>query len=322
MKTVLLAAGFGTRFRPLTYLLPKPMLPVCNKPLIGWIVEHAIDAGVNDFIVNTHHLPRAIEDYLPAAFARASFIFSLEDDEILGTGGALRRVRPLLERDDDFFVANGDTIQRPPFARLREARRLTGALAALTLRHPPPGDRFTPVFLDGDRITGFGSGGGEALMFSGSHCLSNRVFDYLPDRSVSGIVEHVYAPVIASGRDVLAGVSFDDPVWYDIGTPQRYLAATQGLLGDAPSLADPSARVTGMLTRSVAGARSVVEGTLTESVVWDDCRIGPGASLTRCIVGHGVELTSGDYTNAIICRDDRAIPSEYKRENGLVVSPF
>ena len=107
---MLLAAGFGTRLRPLTCLLPKPMLPLCNKPLIGWIVEHAIAAGVNDFIVNTHHLPRAIEDYLPAAFANASFIFSLENDEILGTGGALRRVRPLLESDDDFFLANGDTI--------------------------------------------------------------------------------------------------------------------------------------------------------------------------------------------------------------------
>src|SRR3954452_23288740 len=116
MKAVLLAAGLGTRLRPLSLELPKPMFPVLNRPLIGWIVEHAMTAGVRDFIVNLHYLPQPIERYLPGAFPEATFTFSHEEDEILGTGGALRKVRALLEHDDDFFLANGDTIQRPPFS--------------------------------------------------------------------------------------------------------------------------------------------------------------------------------------------------------------
>ena len=332
MKAMLLAAGLGTRLRPFTFLLPKPMIPVLNRPLIGWIVEHAMAAGVRDFIVNLHHFPEAIEGYLPAAFPDATFAFSHEQD-LLGTGGGVRKVRALLDAEDDFFLANGDTIQRPPFAELLAARRATNALAALTLRHPPAGDRYTAVWFDGGRITGFGSapgngpgnapvnGAGEALMFSGSHCISRRLFALLPDRPVSELVSDVYAPSVSNGTDTLAGVAFDDPFWFDIGTPQRYLGATRNLLGDESRI-DTTATVTGNLTRSVVGARSVVGGTLHDSVVWDDSRIAAGVSLTHCIVGHGVELAAGHYANAMICKDDPDIPLQYARENGYVVSPF
>jgi NDP-sugar pyrophosphorylase family protein len=316
MKAFLLAAGFGTRLRPFTYTLPKPMMPVLNRPLIGWIVEHAMGAGVREFIVNLHHLPETLERYLPAAFPHASFTFS-QEGEILGTGGALRKMRALLEDEEDFFLANGDTIQRPPFAELRAARREAGVLAALTLRHPPEGDRYTPVWLGEGIITGFGSGTGEPLMFSGSHCISRRLFDLLPDRPFSGIVDDVYKRT----DEPLAGVVIDDPFWFDIGTPQRYLSATRAMLG-SESRIEPTARVRGELTRSVVGARSVVDGTLAGSVVWDDAHIAAGVRLTNCIVGHGVELAAGQYTNVMICNDDAAIPAGVTREGGLVVAPF
>jgi NDP-sugar pyrophosphorylase family protein len=320
MKVMLLAAGLGTRLRPLTNTLPKPMLPVLNRPLIGWIVEHAIAAGVRDFIVNLHYLPDAIESYLPAAFPDAAFTFSYEP-EILGTGGALRKVRALLEAEDDFFLANGDTIQRPPLAALRSALREDDSLAALTLRHPPAGDKYTAVYWKATTplpppagsdvgsdtvanaqrgaITGFGSGTGESLMFSGSHCISRRALDLLPDRPVSGIVEDVYRRT----TERLAGVVIDDPFWFDIGTPRRYLDATQAMLDGRCEIA-PTARVRGAATRSVIGARSAVDGTLTGTVVWDDCRIAAGVRLDRCIVAHGVELARGDFANTVISKGD------------------
>lgn len=320
MKAMLLAAGLGTRLRPLTNTLPKPMLPVLNRPLIGWIVEHAIAAGVREFVVNLHYLPEAIERYLPKAFPDAAFTFSYEP-EILGTGGALRKVHTLLDSEDDFFLANGDTIQRPPLAALRSARRANDALAALTLRHPPTGDKYTAVYweaaapqagsagsdVDGDQsantqsgaITGFGSGTGEALMFSGSHCISRRALDLLPDRPFSGIVKDVY---LRTGER-LAGVVADDPFWFDIGTPQRYLGATQAML-DGRSVIAPTSRVRGSVTQSVIGARSAVDGTLTGTIVWDDCRIAEGVRLDRCIVAHGVELTGGDFVNTVISKGD------------------
>jgi mannose-1-phosphate guanylyltransferase len=318
MKAMILAAGFGTRFRPVTNTLPKPLVPLCNRPLIGWAVESLLAAGIRDLIVNVHHLAEAIEGHLRAHyFARAEIAFSFEK-EILGTGGGLRRVRPLLEHETEFVLVNGDTVQFPPYEELIEARRNSDSLAALTLRHPPANDKFTAVPLDDGFITGFGKGTGEPLMFAGSHVISSRIFRYLPDKDFSGIVDEVYQPLLDAKRETIAGV-VDDGFWFDIGTPLRYLTASQALLeaivrgevkapedssirGD--SLVDHSAIVEGPLVRSTVGARSVAKGELHDTSVWDDCAVGSRVRLERCIVAHGVELT-GDVAlqDTLVCRD-------------------
>ena len=332
MKAMILAAGYGTRLRPLTYTLPKPMVPLCGRPLISWAVESLLGAGVRDFVVNLHHLPELIERDLRDRYAgQARFEFSYEP-EILGTGGGVREVRKLLESDDEFLLVNGDTIQFPPYDALRVARK--DALAALTLRHPPEGDRFTPVYFDDGFITGFGKGTGEALMFSGTHLISRRVFDYIPDKDFSGIVDEVYQPLIDSGRERMAGV-VDDGLWFDIGTPQRYMDASRALLdltvggrlapaqgmhiaGD--SLVDDTSNVSGSMKHSVVGKHSVIEGELRDSVVWDDCRIASGVVLDHCVVANGVEIAAPiELRNVLICRDDAAIPREYRVERGLIL---
>ena len=331
MRAMILAAGYGTRMRPVTYSLPKPLVPVCNKPLIAWAIDGLVRAGIRELIVNLHHLPEPLESWLLANYGGdAGFHFSFEA-EILGTGGGVKRVQPLLENDEDFFVVNGDTIQFPDYAALQQARG--DALAALLLRHPPQGDRFTPVWSDGGRITGFGKGHGEALMFSGAQCISARVFRHLPE-GFSGIVDDVYKPRMESER--LAALVDDNPLWFDTGTPRRLMGATQHLLDatlrgelapakgsriDGDCMAAESAR--GRAVRSTIGERSVIEGDVRDSAVWDDCRIGRGVELDRCVVAHGVELTSrGRYRDVLICRADAEIPADagYLRQDGVVVA--
>jgi NDP-sugar pyrophosphorylase family protein len=242
-------------------------------------------------------------------------------------------VRPLLEGDDEFFLVNGDTIQFPPYDALRATRN--DALAALTLRNPPQGDHFTPVFFDDGHITGFGKGTGEALMFSGTHLIANRIFDYLPDKEFSGIVDEVYQPLIDSGREAIAGI-IDDGLWFDIGTPQRYMSASRTLLdlivGGFPiprdmhlagdCLVHDTASISGRIGASIVGARSNIEGDLLDTVVWDDCRIANGVVLESCLVAHGVEIAAPvELRNVLICRDDEAIPrdGEHRFEHGLVL---
>lgn len=332
MKGFILAAGFGTRLRPVTYTLPKPMVPLLNRPLIAWAVESFLAAGIHDLIVNLHHLPDPLELYLTHEYGdRVTFHFSREE-EILGTGGGIRRVRPILETEEEFLLVNGDTVQFPRWDELRNARETTNALAALTLRHPPQGDRFTAVYLDEGLVTGFGSGHGEPLMFAGSHVISSRIFDLLPDRDFSGIVEHAYMPALASGQQRLAGI-VDDGLWFDIGTPHRYRSASaalldatiRGELAPAPgsrivsgSLLHDTAR--GEAVRSIVGAGSDVAGSVTDSILWENCHIAAGVSLDRCIVGHGVTIERGTFSDAMIVADDPAIPVEYDRHEGLVIA--
>jgi NDP-sugar pyrophosphorylase family protein len=339
MKAMILAAGFGTRLRPVTYIMPKPMVPVCNRPLIAHAVDAFLGAGIHDMIINLHHLPEAMERFLRDFYGdEVRFTFSHEA-EILGTGGGVRRVRKHLENEDVFFLANADTIQLPPFDDLLRARAARDSLAALTLRHPPRGDRFTPVWLENGLITGFGSGRGEALMFSGSHAISSRIFRYLPDKEFSGIVNEVYQPLIDSGRETIAGI-VDDGVWFDIGTPQRYMQATGAIIdltakramelargsrigGD--SIVGEGVKISGRVVHSSIGARSLVHGIVEESAIWDDCLIGRGVAVRSSIVGHGVDLTrAGVYDHVLICRDDSAIPRdpEYRFDAGNVIVPI
>jgi NDP-sugar pyrophosphorylase family protein len=311
VKGFILAAGLGTRLRPITYTLPKPMAPLCNRPLIGWAVESFLAANVHEIIVNLHHLPEPLQNYLRSEYAgRADFHFSIEA-EILGTGGGIRRVHPQLEREEEFFLVNGDTVQFPRWDALRAARREHDALAALTLRHPPADDKFTAVYFDRGRITGFGQGTGEPLMFSGSHIISTRIFDALPDRESSGIVEDAYIPAIARGERLAAVVN--DDLWFDVGTPQRYLAASAALLDamvrgtlappegsriDGDSLLHETAH--GHVTRSTVGARSTIRGEVRDSIIWNDVHIARGAIVERCIVTHGTHVNAGEHRDTIL----------------------
>jgi mannose-1-phosphate guanylyltransferase len=298
---MILAAGYGTRLRPLTYTAPKPLMPLGGRPLIGHLVDALRGAGADEIVVNLHHFPDQLEKYL-TTFRDVKFRFSHEP-EILGTGGGVRQVRSLLEREEDFLLMNGDTYEQPRFDDLISARRGSDAIAALTLRHPPEGDRYTAVWEEDGVINGFGNGQGEALMYSGSQCISSRIFRYLPNRDVSELTSEVYIPLTKSGEQKLAAVVDDNPMWFDIGTPERYLTA---------------ARAFGKMI-----GRSRIEGEVRDSVVWDNCFIGRGVRLESCIVAHGVELR-GDLhlRDAVICCDDPAIPRDapYQFENGLVIA--
>lgn len=338
MKAMILAAGYGTRLRPLTYVVPKPMVPLLNRPLVGWAVEGFLRDGIRDIIINLHYFPEAIERHLNERYgAEVDFQFS-EEDEILGTGGAVRRVRSLLKADEEFFLVNGDTVQFPNYADLREARAAMNAIAAIILRRAPDQDRFTPVWHEGGRVTGFGKGTGEALMFAGTHLISSRVFELMPDKEVFGIVDEVYSPLLREGSETIAAAR-DDGYWFDIGTPRRYISASSDLLAAtergelhvargsrlrAGSIIHDTAHVHGSnLTRSVVGAQSIVTGKLSDTIVWDDCVIGGSASLERCVVAHGVEISGPfELSDAIICRDDASIPDDpaYLKRDGLVIA--
>lgn len=146
-------------------------------------------------------------------------------------------------------------------------------------------------------------------MFAGSHLIRSGIFRYLPDQEEFGIVDRVYQPLLEEGRETIAGM-VDDGLWFDIGTMQRYLAASRGLLGaivrgevpapaqsfvDGSSLLHKSA--TGHARQSIIGARTTIRGDVRDSVVWDDCTIE--GTVRNCVIGHGVKVT-GTHENELI----------------------
>jgi NDP-sugar pyrophosphorylase family protein len=308
MKGMVLAAGLGTRFRPVTDSLPKPLVPLCNLPLAGWAVDSLIDAGASEVVVNLHHHPAALRAWLDARYAgRCELRYSYEP-VILGTGGGLRNARAHFEGEELLLLVNGDSVQFPPWSALVDSVKSSGAIAAMLLRHPPVDDRFTSVWFDGQRVTAIGAAGrGEALMFSGVHALTADVFDRLPDREFSGMTEDFYLPVLESGEREIAGIVHDG-LWFDVGSPRRYLQASRELTeaivqgevrmpaGSTPgadsSIVAEGARVEGRVSKSVIGANAVVEAgaLVVDSALWEGATVEAGARIDVSIIGSGVRV--------------------------------
>jgi NDP-sugar pyrophosphorylase family protein len=319
MKGMVLAAGLGTRFRPVTDSLPKPLVPLCNLPLAGWAVDSLIAAGASEVVVNLHHHPEALRAWLDVRYAGRCAIRYSYEPEILGTGGGLRNARAHFEHEELFLLVNGDSVQFPPWSALVDALRVSGAIAAMLLRHPPRDDRFTSVWHDAGRVTAIGaSGTGEPLMFSGVHALTPAVLDRLPDRAFSGMTEDFYLPVLERGDGAIAGVVHDG-LWFDVGSPRRYLLASRELtaaiargevrvpagshVGAGASLVADAARIEGEVSASVLGAKSVVErgATVIDSAVWEGAHVGSGARVESSIVGNDVRVPAGAViSNALL----------------------
>lgn len=296
---MVLAAGLGTRLRPLTEELPKPAVPVGNRPAIWFALDHLRRAGVRHVILNTHHLAEALRGALAGALPDGLEVTFVHEPELLGTGGGLWNARAALLADPPTVVANSDVLFAPDVGRLVAAHHDHGAIATMVLRAVPDADRWGSVEVDaGGRVRRLlgrpedVAGPLLPLMFAGVHCLSAEAFDDLP---ASGcIVRHSYRRWIDDGR-VVAGVVDDGP-WWDLGTLPAYLdtnlALADGRLrwpGIEPvdgSLVHPAARV----DRSARVIGSVVGAGAT---------VGPGVTVERCVVWPGA-VVRDDRVDAVL----------------------
>lgn len=286
MRAMLVAAGFGTRLHPLTRELPKPALPVANRPIAAFALEHLIAAGARELVCNTHHLGpqlvRALEPYCPA-HARLTFV---HEPAILGTGGGVRNAWQALgpQPGEELVVMNAKLVFAPDIARALEVHRQSGAIATMVLRALPAGTSFAAVEHEADgrirRIRGLPSASHGALapaMWTGVQILSARA---LPDLPPDGdIIEHAYLRWLERGEHV-QGV-LDAAPWVDVGvTLAHYLEANL-------ALASGALRWPGITP--VAG-----------SLVASDARVPSEAQLSAVVLGSGVTLEPGARLERVV----------------------
>ena len=227
-QAIVLAAGLGTRLRPATDTTPKPLLAIGARPMIEYPIRMLAAAGVEDIVVNLHHLGDRIRTALGDGAAFGVRIRYSPEDPILDTGGAIARARRLL-RDEPFAVANCDTLADPDLAGMAELHEARGALATLLVRADPDAERYGALDLDSSgRVRRFLGEPTTPLaeplarrMFCGVHVLSPEIFSRMPSDGVFSITRDVYKPLIARGaRDELI-LGFDHAgYWRDLGTPQ------------------------------------------------------------------------------------------------------
>lgn len=229
MKAMVLAAGLGTRLRPLTHETPKPLLPVGGRPILFHVLERLKEAGVEEVVINLHHQGAKIRKALGEAAGLGLRIRYSEEPVLLGTGGGIKKAEPLLGRDP-FYIVNGDVLSDVDLKGLASAHRSRRAAATLVLRADPESERYGALTMgpDGrivdilDRIRGEKGGalpGERRLMFTGIHVADGELLDALPPGRPASVID-AYVEMIRKGGGLFGVVH--EGAWEDVGTPERY----------------------------------------------------------------------------------------------------
>ena len=314
-EAFILAAGFGTRLRPLTAGLPKPLVPVCGVPMLAYALAGCAAAGLRRVIVNGHWCSEALKPW-EGSHEGVEVELSIERPEILGTGGGLVQVRDRLA--DRFVVINGDVLTDVDLKSLRDAVPPGGA--ALALRPHPDAQRYGVLATDETgtivELVGLASASPQGPVtrnshFTGIHALDRDVLDHVGD-GFACIVRTAYRHLVPAR--LLRGFSHEG-LWLDVGDPLAYLEANLAALqGGLPLSLDPMKRAAwshhaprgdaeingpvwvgeaaqvghARLDRVVIGPGASIpdDCTLEEVVVWEGCQVPPGP-LKQAVVHAG-----------------------------------
>jgi mannose-1-phosphate guanylyltransferase/mannose-1-phosphate guanylyltransferase/phosphomannomutase len=281
MKAMVLAAGLGTRLRPLTYEIPKPMVPVLDRPVMAHIVDLCRRQGFDELIANLHYFPDTIRDY---------FGDTLEyryEEELLGTAGGVRNVRDFFG-DGLVVIISGDALTDIDLNKLVERHREAGGIATLTVKQVEDTREYGVVLHDSDgRVSGFQEkpDPDEALSNLGNcgiYCFSPEVFDYFPDTDFVDWANDVFPALLEN--DVPFYIHEISEYWNDVGSLDELRAGTFDALEGNLRIEVPGAEVADGV--KVSEGSSLPDDCEAEGPVWigRDCQIGSGVRLTGPLV--------------------------------------
>src|SRR5919202_850263 len=319
MQALILAGGEGTRLRPLTSTVPKPVVPLVDRPFIAFMLSWLHEHGVDDVVMSCGHLAAGVHNALSDGSAYGLRLRYVEEPQPLGTGGAVKYAEPLL--DERFLMLNGDVltdIDLTAQIAQHERRNAVATLALVPVEDPSAYglvrtatdgavqafvEKPAPDQIDTNRIS------------AGAYVLERSVLDGLTAGEPASIERDVFPGLVGDG---LYGY-LADGYWLDIGTPERYLAGTfdilEGvvatpvrasevppasgsgrvippvLLGEGCTFAD-SARIGGRAVLQ-SGVTVGEETTIERAVVLQGTEVGAGCTLRVCIVGPGVRIGDG-----------------------------
>lgn len=329
MQAIIIAGGQGTRLRPLTYDLPKPIVPIFNRPFlhyqIAWLKQH----GIDDIILNLHYLADVLERQLGDGSRWGVRLRYVYETEPMGTAGAVAMARPLLG-DEPVLVLNGDVLTDLDLTRFLAFHRDMGAQVSIGLTRVSDPTAYGLVFLDGrGRVMRFleKPSADEAVVdtvSAGLYWLEPTALDRVPDGQPYSFERGLFPGLLEDG-EVIGGY-LERAYWLDIGTPQKYYQAHYDMLNGRvkatiPDLQpnadqvwlgrgveiDPTASLLGPVylgdgVRIGRGARinpytvlfdgvTVGEGVwIEESLVWSHTDIGPNCRLQGTIVGADCQI--------------------------------
>jgi mannose-1-phosphate guanylyltransferase len=322
MRAVVLVGGFGTRLRPLTLSVPKPMLLVGHVPIIERLIANLVRGGVTDVTLALGFRPEPFLEAFPDGHCAGARLRYAVEPEPLDTAGAIRFAAEAADIDDTFVVANGDVLTDLDVASLVAFHRSRHAEATLHLMAVPDPSAFGVVGLDADgRIERFvekPAPGTEPsnLVNAGTYVLEPSVLDLIPLGQKCSIERSTFPLLVERGGAF--GLATDD-YWIDTGKPELYLSANLDLLdgtrpGTTCDAVHPEAQVHAdaqVRTSIVAAGAVVADGaSIDRSVVLSGAQVHAGAAVTGSVIMGQVGV-GAVVVDSVIGADAVVAPGEH-----------
>jgi len=313
MRGMILAGGKSTRLYPLTLDLPKPLVPVLDRPVVDHIIDYLASHGVDDIVINVHYLADQIESYIGDGSRWGVSMTYLREKELMGSAGAVKQVASRF--GETFVVIGCDDVTDVDLSEAVRFHRERSAEATIVLHEANEVSQYGVVVTDGSgRITGFQEkpkSGTERSKFvnTGIYIFEPSVLSRIPAKTFYDFGKQVFPEMLAAGARFygMRTTSY----WCDIGTPGEYrrchfdalegrvklrprdgAVVSDGVLRGPQTHIDSAAKV---LHPASIGARSRIDsGAIVErSILWDDVVVEAGATVRDAVLGEGVRVAAG-----------------------------
>lgn len=342
MRAVLMAGGSGTRLRPLTCDLPKPMVPILNRPIAEHIVNLLRRHNITEIIATLHYLPDVMRDYFQDGNEfGVQMTYAVEEDQPLGTAGCVKNIAELL--DETFLVISGDSITDFDLTAAIKFHKEKGSKATLILTRVPNPVEFGVVITDEQlRIQRFLEKPSTSEIFSdtvntGIYILEPEVLDYLPANQESDFSKDLFPLMLEKGDPMYGYIA--EGYWCDVGHLDAYRESqydgllqkvkldfayelrSPGLWIGQNTFIDPTAKIETPVVignNCRIGARAKLE---SGTILGDNVTIGSDADLKRPIVWNGAIIGDEAHLRACVaCRGVRVDRRAHVLEGAVVGS--
>ncbi len=347
---MILGAGIGSRLDPLTRSLPKPLVPIVGKPVMGHLLDLLARHGISDVMVNVQYLGHKIQESIGDGSAYGMRVSYSVEQELCGDAGGVKRVEAFFRNPDDptepFLVLGGDDLTDTDLSRLIAFHQDKGATATLAVTPVDDPSEYGIVVLDdanGGRITRFQEKPkpGEAfsnLANTGIYCFQPKVFDYIPAGTFFGFGNNVF-PALMNAGEIVAGLP-SNAYWKDVGNLAIYRQAQRDCMDgkcnvefgvspmrkaypgqwvDVDALIIPGAELVGPV---VIGSNAHIEGNVKDySVVGEKSVVEVGATIVNSILWPGAVVKAGTHLENCVVGEGVTVQSSHAIFNGLIVDP-
>ncbi len=300
MKALILAAGFGTRMSPITNIIPKPLIPVVNVPVIEYNIHFLKYHGVKEIFINLHHNGSKIAKVLGTGKKYGVKLTYMHEKEILGTGGAIGNMKELVE--EPFIVINSDTIFDFDFDEMISSHFCSGRKVTLGVVLSDSRDSRAVLTVDEKNIivrmletSRYSTVPEGNAIFTGIHIIDPSVLDYIPNDVFVSITNYVYQRMIG-GEDIINAFVINGK-WWDMGTPDDYIECNFELLKLLPfKYFNPYEKY--KLKPEIINNESLV-------IMGDQVKIPAVPLLPPLILGNGSDLESLDHAGPNLIVGDK-----------------